>query len=268
MVEHVAHLGVERRDLADHQTADDEEPGQQRRRTRPASAAAAGPAALALERAAEVQRAGERTRRPSRPRRARAWRGRTRRCRARSAARTTSTTAPITTKVSVTAWRRRRSRALSRWSRGTLSHSERRTVRPTAPITTATLRASGSIGAQLLKVSLTSSAASLTCSPAFLTLASPWSRLALGLQALVAGRRAGGLLGLALRLGRFVRDLVVEPHAGAPFVVAALVRAASWRAWTPVVPGPTSAHASHARQWKCSTPSSSAALRMVRRSWR
>src|SRR3954451_1130465 len=50
-------------------------------------------------------------------------------------------------------------------------------------------------------------------------------RLALGLHAVVVGRRAGGLLGLALRLGRFVRDLVVEPHADAPFVLAARCRA-------------------------------------------
>src|SRR4051812_20162450 len=52
-----------------------------------------------------------------------------------------STTAPISTKAPVTAWRLRRSRVVSRWSRGTFSHSDRRTVRPTAPITSATLRA-------------------------------------------------------------------------------------------------------------------------------
>ena len=65
---------------------------------------------------------------------------------------------------------------------------------------------------QRVRPSLTSLAASLTCSPAFLTLPLAWSALPSASRSPVAGRLAGRLLALALELLDLVLGLVLQSH--------------------------------------------------------
>src|SRR6478672_6254301 len=178
-----------------------------------------------------------------------------------------STTAPTTTVTPETHCRRRRAAAESRWSRGTGSHSERRTSRPTSRITRpphhpgracarAPPRRRGPRDVCRRSVRLDRV---LEVGSGLLGVASGLLGLGLalvvatfGLHAFVTGHGAGGLLGLALRVGRLVLDLVVESHR---------VLLSSGISYTGPVPGHPGAM--HEAQENPRTPSSSGARRSV-----